>query len=382
MADLVFHVPQQVLFGSDTVNRVASFAAPLGGRSLLVTEAILYEQNTIERIQDLLQKKNIESIVYDEVVPNATSSCVEEGVVLSRSAHIEAVIGLGGIRALSTAKCIAMASPQGQDIDDLLSGEPPVGEPLPYIEIPTTCRNPFMLVDRYLLVDGRTRTAVMGKTQPGITKAVIVDPKLSFSLPAKYTATTLLSTLLHAIEGYISTRSSFLSDTLFQKAIETVGGVLREEPRHLEGPRARADAARAGLLTAMGLSMSSAGMGTALSFAINARLMVPKSWIATILMPHVLEFNASSSVERIAHVGALLGEQPEEQSTVDAANGTIESIRSLIGSLQLPSRLRDFDLELDDLVDVVEMAHGFEMIHYLPRTVSTEDLYDIVKSAF
>jgi len=382
MADLAFHVPQQVLFGSDTVNRIAGFVAPLGSRSLLVTEAILYEQNTIERIQDLLQKKNIESIVYDEVVPNATSTCVEEGVVLCRSAHIEVVVGLGGIRALSTAKCIAMAAPDGQDIDDLLSGQLPTGNPLPYIEIPTTCRNPFMLVDRYLLVDGRTREAVLGKTQPGITKTVIMDPKLSFSLPAKYTATTLLSTLLHAVEGYISTRSSFLSDTLFERAIETIGRIVRDEPRHLEGPRARADAARAGFLTAMGLATSSAGMGTALAFAINARLMVPKSWIATILIPHVLEFNAASSVEKIARVGTLLGEKLEEHSTVEAANRTIESIRSLIGSLQLPGRLRDFDLELDDLVDVVEMAHGFEMIHYLPRTVSTEDLYDIVKSAF
>jgi alcohol dehydrogenase len=209
-----------------------------------------------------------------------------------------------------------------------------------------------------------------------------MDPKLTFSLPVKYTATTLLSTLLHAIEGYISTRSSFLSDALFQHAIEIIGQIVREEPRHLEGPRERADASRAGFLTAMGLSMSSAGMGTALAFAINARLMVPKSWIATILIPHVLEFNASSSVDKIAQIGTFLGERMDEYTTVDAANKTIETIRALISSLGLPGRLRDFELELDELVDVVEMAHGFEMIHYLPRTVSTEDLYDIVKSAF
>jgi len=133
---------------------------------------------------------------------------------------------------------------------------------------------------------------------------------------------------------------------------------------------------------AMGLSMSSAGSGTALSYAINARFMVPKSWIATILIPHVMEFNTNSSVEKMAHIGRLFGVELRELTPVDAANKTIESIRTLIASLKLPSRLRDFDLQLDDMVDVVEVAHSFDMMNYLPRTVSAEDLYDIVKSAF
>jgi alcohol dehydrogenase len=382
MADLVFHIPQHVLFGIDTVNRIGTLIAPFGKRVLVVTEAILYEQNTIERVQDLLDRKGIESIVYDEVVPNATSVCVDEGVRLARSAHIDVILGLGGIRALSTAKCIAMTTPLEMDMDDFLSGQSPEGAPLPYLEIPTTCRNPFMLTDRYLVVDARDRTAVMGQTQTGITKTIIVDPRLSLTLPAKYTATTMLDNLLNAIEGYLSGRSNFLSDTLFCQAIELIGKTIGESNKDLEGPRARANAARAGLLTALGLAMSSTGIGTALSYAINARLMVPKSWIAAIMIPHVLEFNSSSSVEKIAHIGRLTGLSVEELTVVDGANRTIESFRTLISSMELPGRLRDFDLRLDDMVDVVEMAHSFEMINYLPRTVSSEDLYDIVKSAF
>jgi alcohol dehydrogenase len=382
MADLIFHVPQNILFGLDTVNRIGSIVSSFGKRALLVTEAILYEQNTIERIQDLLDRKSIESIVYDEVVPNATSVCVDEGVRLARSAHIDVIIGMGGIRALSTAKCIAMIAPLEKDMDDMLSGEPPAAPALPYVEIPTTCRDPFMLIDQYLMVDARDRSAVIGQTQSEITKTIIVDPRLSLTLPAKYTATTVLSTLLNAIEGYISSRSNFLSDTLFTKVFEIIGSIIRGSAKDMASPHSRAAASRAGLLTAIALSASSAGIGTALSYAINARLMVPKSMIATILIPHVLEFNSSSSVEKVATMGRLMGEETAELTVVDAANRVIESMRTLIGSLELPSRLRDFDLELDDMVDVVEMAHSFDMINYLPRTVSSEDLYDIIKTAF
>jgi alcohol dehydrogenase class IV len=97
MADLTFHVPQQVLFGVDAINRIGSWTARFGKRIIVVTESILYEQGVIDRIQDLLARKQIESIVFDEVIPNATSSCVEDALRLARGGHVEAVIGLGGV---------------------------------------------------------------------------------------------------------------------------------------------------------------------------------------------------------------------------------------------------------------------------------------------
>ena len=218
MADISFNVQADIRFGLDVVNRIATVVGQYGERVLLVTEAILYEGKVIDRIQSLLEKKNIQYIVYDEVVPHATSSVVDEGVKLARSSHAEVVVGLGGVKTLSIAKCIAMAAPADADMDDFLSGVQPPGRPLAYVAIPTTCRDPFLLLDEYLVIDARDRAAKIGRTQRGITRAAIVDPKLTVTLPAKYTATTLLDTLLVSVEGYISARSNFLSDTLFARA--------------------------------------------------------------------------------------------------------------------------------------------------------------------
>ena len=138
----------------------------------------------------------------------------------------------------------------------------------------------------------------------------------------------------------------------------------------------------AGFLTALGLATSRMGLGACLSYAINARLMVPKSWVSAILIPHILEFNTSIATEKIAHIGELLGGDFGDLSAADAAYKAVESSRELISSLELPARLRDFDLALDDLVDSIEMVHSFDMMNYLPRTVSTEQIYEIVKSAY
>ena len=67
---------------------------------------------------------------------------------------------------------------------------------------------------------------------------------------------------------------------------------------------------------------------------------------------------------------------------MEAAGRAVEAMRRLIGTLGLPGRLRDFDLNLDDMVDIAGTARSFDMMNYLPRAISTEDLYELIKSAF
>ncbi len=382
MPDILFHIPTRVVFGIDTVNRIGPLVTEFGERAFLVTEAILYEGKVIGRVQELLDKKGVPYIIFDEVVPNATSRTVDDGVTLARGSHADVVIGLGGVRTLSIAKCIAMTATSGNDMDDFLSGVQPQTPPLAYIEVPTTCRDPFLFGDEYLMVDGRDRAGRIGRTQKGITKAVLMDPKLSLTLPAKYTATTIMDTLLGCIEGYLSARANFLSDTYLTRAIEMLGALIREGIQNVDDVRARMNASIAGLLMALGLSTSRQGIGAALSYAINARFMAPKSWVATILLPYVMEFAVNVRGDRLAQVGRLLGEDVSDASSVEAPVRAIDAVRRIISSLGLPTRLREFDLSLDEMIEVAGAARSFDMMNYLPRVVSTEDIYELVKSAF
>jgi alcohol dehydrogenase len=216
----------------------------------------------------------------------------------------------------------------------------------------------------------------------GPARAVIIDPRLSATLPPKFTATTLMDTFLAGVEGYLSSRNNFLSETFILRALELIGktmGPLRDSPDDL---RVRMNASTAGLLVALGLTVSRTGVGTALSYAINGRFMVPKSWISSILLPHVLEFYAGVAAEKLAKVAAFLGEEVSEGAPVEGASRAVEAVRRILGSLGLPTRLRDFDLNLDDMVEAASTARSFDMMNYLPRSVSAEDLYELLKSAY
>ena len=112
------------------------------------------------------------------------------------------------------------------------------------------------------------------------------------------------------------------------------------------------------------------------------RFLAPKSWVATILLPYVLEFSINVRGDRIAHIARLLGEDISDATPVEAPQRAIEAVRRLISSLNLPSRLREFDIGLDEMIEVAGTARSFDMMNYLPRVVSTEDIYEMIKAAY
>jgi len=382
MTDFFLDIPSKVLFGLDAINRIGSFTGKPGDRVLIVTEAILYEQETIARLQGFLEEKQIQFITFDEVVPNATSTCIDEGVKLARVSKINMIIGLGGMRTLSAAKCIAMATNGKHAVDEYLSGQKPDGEAVPYIEIPTTCRNPFMLTDEYLVTDARTRKAFIGKTQPGITKNIIIDPQLAETLPLKYFTSTLMDTLLNALEGYISLRSNFLSDSFFLKSIELICQIIHALEDRTEMLKFHIQAATAGFLAALGHTMCRPGLGAAIAYALNSRRLIPKSWTSAILMPHIIEFNYNACMEKMQTLGRLLGEELAEEQEPVAMKRLTLAVQRILAPLQLPARFGEFDMKIDDMIEIAENAYSFDYIQHLPRGMSIDDIYNFIKAAF
>jgi alcohol dehydrogenase class IV len=239
-----------------------------------------------------------------------------------------------------------------------------------------------MYLDECLIVDARDRSAKILPTQKNITRAVLIDPKLTLTLPPKYTAAILIETFMAAFEGYISTKNNVLTETLFLKAIEHVVETVPQIVQHPEDIKLRTAASTAGFITALGLSMSRTGLGSALVYALNSRLLVPKSWLSTILFPFVLDFFINTSSEKILRLARILGEDVTGISSVDASKKAIEAVQRLIGGLQFQARLRDFDLKLDGVIEIASNARSFDMMNYIPRMASIEELCDVIKEAY
>lgn len=77
------------------------------GRSSTKKTGLLY------RVQELLKKAGVESIVFDRVIPNPISTHVDEAAELARRENVDFVVGLGGGSAIDSAKAIAMTAKSG-----------------------------------------------------------------------------------------------------------------------------------------------------------------------------------------------------------------------------------------------------------------------------
>jgi alcohol dehydrogenase len=377
-----FAIPAQLKFGIDVVNRIGNIVNEFGSKAILVTEGILHESGTINRIVDIIQKKGCQVLIFDEVAPNATSSVVDYGSELVRSSYVDVVIGMGGIRALSIAKAIAMLSTNEGTISSYFNGVIPKNDALPYIEIPSTPRNPFMFRNELWLVDAKNRNSEIVKVKSGTTKYVIFDPMLTTTLPKRFTATTISYAMANAIEGYISTKSNFFSDILFLKAIELFNDNIMNAVTLPDDINSRANLGLGGLLTCLGLNMAETGIVAAVSYVLSSKYRIHKSLASSVLLPHIMEFNIVSCPVKLVKISEALKEDINNLSTVEAAMKAIEKIRKLIIQMQLPTRLEEFEINKDDLINIADEARKLEMFNYIPRSCSAEELYEILLASY
>ena len=382
MSDLLLHIPTKIFFGPDVVNRIGQTVAELGTRALLVTESAHHQGKLVERVEELLTRKGVHTILFDHVDPGGSNATIDELISLVRVSQARVVIGLGGMKVLSAARCAAVAAAADVSIYRILDGQQPEKPAIPYVEIPTSFRNHVMLRNEFVVSDTENGHARLVRTAPGLVKAVFLDPNLAASMSAKYAAATMMDTLLACIEGYVSSRSTFLSDTLFLRAIDTLKESIDELSRDPTETASRVRAGEAGLLCAIGLSVSSQGPGGALTYAINSLHNVPKSWVAAALLPHMLDHFAGVRPAKIAKVARALGEDVPGLHEGEDAELASTVARRIIAKLELPGRLRDFDLSLDDVAEIAEVAASFEMISFGPVSLSESDLYELVKQAF
>ena len=377
-----FNLPTDVHFGEDVLNHIGATAAKHGERALLVSEAVLHDGEHIERVQDMLIKRSMDCILFDEVMPGSTSSVVEELVELARASQAQLVIGLGGMRVLTAARLTAMIAPGNTSVASVLSGVVPKTTPLPYVEMPSSYRNHFMLIDRCVVTEESTRNARIIQTTPGLVTNVLVDPVLTMTMSHKYAATAIMDTLLASVEGYVSRRANPMSDALLIQAISVLNEAALGMAKNADDMGCRSRASEGGLLCAFGLAMSSQGLGGALAYTINSRYNVPKSWVATALLPHVLDFYVSTRADKLSAIATAMGEEISGLASSSSALRSSSAARKLMARLALPSRLRDFDLSLDDLVEVSEVAAGFDMVRSVPVPLGAQDIYEVVKQAY
>lgn len=381
MEDLIFNAHSKVFCSYGSLKRLKEIISSYGHRLLIVTEKALADSLPFKAIKEEIRKSDFDLITFAEITSSSTTHTIEKASEIARASRVQAVLGFGGIRALSAAKATAVAAGYTGNFYNIMSDNPPLLIPLPYIEIAGTFRNPFMLSSEFIVPDARNGSLKVISVKNSVPAAIIIDPSLFMDISKQYRIATLIDVFLEAVEGYLSVRSNFISDMLFLKTISMIVSLLPAILEDPENPDNLLRASKAGFSTALGLTVSSTGLGTACAAEINKQFGTSRAITATILLPYVLEYGLRACPEKVSRMGPILGEDISGLSVVSAADRVIESLRLSIGIQNLPARLSELGIVKKNLFSVAEQVYKLPMIDYLPSKVTVEEIYKFLKDA-
>ncbi len=382
MTDFIFKISPNIMLGPYTVTRIAQQIKTWGSRFMIVLDPILKEVNLAEKILQPLAERKIEYFIFDELNDGANTETVTQILTLARESHIHGIIAIGGAKAMYAGGCAAALFYENHPVYDYADGSVPTAASLPLICVPTTIRAPYAFTSTLPIVDSRSRQVKLIKTQNGVCKLFLWDTNLSLTLTDNQRTSIALETLCIAIEAYLSQKANFFSDMFAEKSVELMGyGLDGAKTLEITTP-AELLQAQAGCMASLASASSSIGAAGLLALAINARFKISRSLITAILLPYIIEEMGkfkSDKIEKLAHIMNVLTPDVHKEQAVQLF---AENIRQRLAKANLPVRLKELSISIEQLALAAEDAGQLDFVNNLPRSMTSDDLFDLLKQAY
>jgi len=378
-----FFIPTISILGVGCSKEVGAQAKTLGfKKAIVVTDAGLAKLGVADIIGGYLKAEGIDYVLYSGAEPNPTDKNVRDGVKVYQDNGCDSLITLGGGSSHDCGKGIGlMMSNPGKDIRDFEGLDVSTGQFVPYIAINTTAGTASEMT-RFCIITNLDTHVKMAIVDWRVTaKVCIVDPVLMLGKPPALTAATGMDALTHAVEAYVSTIATPITDACAIKAIELIAQNL---------PRAVALgsdlAARDGMAWAQflaGMAFNNAGLGYvhAMAHQLGGFYNLPHGVCNAILLPHVEQYNLIAAAPRLADVAKAMGENVDGLAPMEAAQKAIDAIKKLSAAIGIPPNLTVLGVKEQDLKTMAENAKKDVCQLMNPRTATLEQVIDIFKNA-
>jgi alcohol dehydrogenase len=199
--------------------------------------------------------------------------------------------------------------------------------------------------------------------------------------PAGLTAATGMDALTHAVEAYVSTAATPVTDSAALMAMKLISKYLRRAVANGSDFEARDQMAYAQFLAGMAFNNASLGYVHAMAHQLGGFYNLPHGVCNAILLPHVSRFNLIGNVERFVDIAEAMGEEVKGLSARDAAEKALTAISTLSKDINIPSGLTELGVKEEDLktMGINAMKDACSLTN--PRLATLEDVIQIYKNA-
>lgn len=354
---------------------------PTARRALIVTDAGFLRTGLVDAPIASLRAANLSVSIFSDVVADPPEAVILQAVADARSKEIDLVIGLGGGSSMDVAKLIAVLAGSEQDLKSMYGIGNVKGGRLPLVQVPTTAGTGSEVTPISIVTTGETTK--MGVVSPQLyADLAILDATLTIGLPSKVTAATGIDAMVHAIEAYTSRhKKNPLSDMLARQALGLLANNLVaacEDGKNLAVRQAMLFGA---LLAGQAFANAPVAAVHALAYPIGGIFHVPHGLSNSLVLPHVLRFNAPQA----SHLYAELAEIVAPQATGSAEARTsalIDTLETMAQRVGIETRLRQVGIAESDLDRLADDAMlQTRLLTNNPREITRADARAIYAEA-
>ena len=306
------------MIGTGAVAALKSMGAK---RLLLVTDPFFAKNGTAQRIAAAAGAEASE--IFDRVEPDPSVQLAAEGTARVKAFNPDVIAALGGGSAMDCAKAMAYFSSTNAKL----------------VAIPTTSGSGSEVTDFAILTHADVKHPLVDRRlRPDVA---ILDDELLEALPQSLIADAGFDVLAHALEGYVGTNATPITDALAKDAFCAAFATLPASFAGRKDVRLRVHTAA----TMAGMAFTQAGLGLchAMAHSLGGMFHVPHGRLNAILLPAVISCNAHGAAEKYAAIARAAGISGSADTVAvrNLKNGLIRLRREL----RLPATLQQAGID-------------------------------------
>lgn len=364
MDNFKYWAPTRYEFGRSAENHVGEQSISEGMTAVLVVygHKSAIASGVLDRVCDSLAAVGIKVEKLGGINPNPTDDRVYEGIDIVRGKGLDGIIAVGGGSVIDTAKAIAAGACYDGDFWDFWAGRATIERALPVgvvLTIPAAGSEGSgnSVITK---IDGQHKISL--RTDYWLRpRFALLNPELTYTLPAYQTAAGAVDMMAHIFERYYSpTQQVETTDRISEGLIMAIMGRVKAVLANPTDYDARANLMWAGTLAHNGLcgcgrreDWASHGMEHELSAVYGVThgaglAVVNSAW---------MEFMATHRPEKVAQMAHRIFAVPDtDDMQTDALEG-VRRLRSFYREIGMPVTLAELGIVNPDIDDLVRRVH-------------------------
>lgn len=387
----MFYSPTEFVFGKDTELQTGTLVKKFHGTNVLIVygKSSVRKNGLLNRVKKSLEEIGIVYTELADVQPNPTDLKVHEGIELGRRNQVDFLLPIGGGSVIDTAKAIAAGIPYEGDFWDFFTGKsvPHIALPVGVVLTIPAAGSEGSGNSVITKVDGLKKLSLR---TPEVLRPqfAIMNPELTYTLPAWQTASGITDMMAHIMERYFTnTSGTEVTDRLCEgilKAIIEEARKIIADPYNYE---ARANIMWAGTIAHNGICGTGCEEDWASHFMeheVSALYDVTHGAGLAVIFPAWLTYMINHNVGKVAQYAERVWDVPVSEDQKAVAQEGITRLKAFLCEIGMPTTFRELGIEHPDIDKLVKHLHankGERVGNYVPLDrQATREIYEIANS--